>query len=115
MTELDIFSELGDNAELLTKSDLWLTTVEARLSQNLTLLLHELDQIQTAIRIKRRLQQSNQVAVKRTVRHNRIFDEMIVILPLPQAVRLVGQTSDRGQLGIWAADGYDVGCGVRTA
>jgi hypothetical protein len=107
MIEFDIIDELGDNAELLTKSDVWLTIFEAKLGQSLTLLLHELEKVQTTIRIKHRLQQSNQVAVKRLIRSGRIADEIIEILPLPKAVQLIKQT-DPDQINIWAADGYDV-------
>jgi hypothetical protein len=105
MIEFDIIDELGDNAILLLKSDTWLTTVESKLCQDLTNLLHELEQIQTAIRIKHRLQQSNLVAMRR----NTYNDEVIEILPLPKAVKLASQTTNySGQLGVWAADGYCV-------
>ena len=107
MIEFDIIDELGDSADLLTKSDTWLTATEVTLGQKLTLLLRDLDQIQKTIRIKRRLQQNNQVAIKRPVRGGRIADEVIEILPLPKAIKLASQT-DRSQINIWAADGYDV-------
>jgi hypothetical protein len=108
MIEFDIIDELGDNAELLTKSDLWLSTIEIKLAQNLTILLHDLEQIQTAIKIKRRLQQNNKVAVKRQIRNNTIPDEIIEILSLPKAVRMVNQGNLSDQMGVWAADGYDI-------
>ena len=108
MIEFDVISELADNAELLIKSDTWLAAVEAKLSQNLTILLNELQQLRTAIQIKHRLQQSNLVAVKRPVRNGRISDEIIEILPLPKAIKLINRTDYCGQLGIWAADGYCV-------
>jgi hypothetical protein len=107
MIEFDIIDELGDSAELLTKSDVWLTAVETKLSQSLTNLLHDLEQIQTAIRIKQRLQQNNRVAIRRQVRNGRMSDEVIEILPLPRAIQLANKT-DRDQINIWAADGYDV-------
>jgi len=108
MIEFEIIDELGDGAELLTKSDAYLTVLEARLGQKLTMLLHDLAQIQTAVKIKRRLQQDNRVAVKRPIHNGRISDEVIEILPLPKAVQLANQTSYRDQINVWAADGYDV-------
>jgi hypothetical protein len=108
MIEFDIIDELGDNAELLTKSDLWLSTVEAKLAQNLTLLLQDLEQVQTAIKIKRRLQQNNRVAVKRQIRNSTIPDEIIEILPLSKAVKAANQGNLSDQVGVWAADGYDI-------
>jgi hypothetical protein len=108
MVEFDIISELGDNAELLTKSDLWLTTVESKLRQNLTILLHDLEQLQTAIRIKQRLQQNNRVAVKRQVNHGGIADEVIEILPLSKAIQAANKVSDNKQINVWHADGYDI-------
>ncbi|MCK9557557.1 MAG: hypothetical protein M0R50_05900 [Candidatus Cloacimonetes bacterium] len=108
MIEFDIIEELGDNAELLTKSDAWLAIMEEKLGQDLTILLHDLDQIQTAIRIKQRLQQNNRVAVKRPVRSGKISDEVIEILPLTKAVKVANQTSHSDQINIWAADGYDI-------
>ena len=108
MVEFDIIDALGDNAELLTKSDTWLAILESKLGQNLTILLHDLEQVQTAIRIKQRLQQNNLVALKRVIRRGRISDEVIEILPLPKAVQAVNETAYRDQINIWAADGYDV-------
>ncbi|MFA5767731.1 MAG: hypothetical protein WC919_07485 [Candidatus Paceibacterota bacterium] len=108
MIEFDIIDELGDNAELLIKSDRWLAVLEAKLGQSLTILLHDLEQVQTAIRIKQRLQQNNRVAVKRPINRGGISDEVIEILPLPRAVRVASQTKHSDQINVWAADGYDV-------
>jgi len=108
MVEFDIIDELGDNAELLTKSDRWLAILEAKLGQNLTILLHDLEQVQTAIRIKQRLQQNNRVAVKRYAHHGAISDEVIEILPLTKAVKVANQTSHSDQINVWVADGYDI-------
>jgi hypothetical protein len=108
MIELDIIDELGDDAELLTKSDIWLATLESSLSQRLTILLQDLERIQKTVRIKQRLQQQNLVAVKRSIHSGELSDEIIEILPLPKAVRLIGYTDYRSQINIWAADGYDV-------
>jgi hypothetical protein len=114
MIEFDIIDELGNNAELLTKSDVWLEVLESKLSQNLTLLLNDLEQVQKTIKIKKRLQQNNQVAVKRPVHNNAISDEVIEILSLPKAIQLANQTSCLDQINIWEADGYDVGYNVQT-
>ena len=108
MIEFDIIDELGDNAELLTKSDRWLEILETKLAQSLTILLHDLEQVQIAIRIKRRLQQNNKVAVKRPVNRCGIADEVIEILPLPSAIKVANQTECGDQINIWAADGYDI-------
>jgi len=108
MIEFDIIDELGDDAELLTRSDAWLAALESKLGQQTTIILHDLEKIQRSIRIKQRLQQQNLVAVKRTVHSGPLSDEIIEVLPLPKAVRLVGHTDCRDQINIWAADGYDV-------
>lgn len=108
MIELDIIDELGDDAELLIKSDMWLEALESKLGQHLTIILHDLEQIQKTIRIKQRLQQQNLVAVKRSVHGGELSDEVIEILPLPKAVRLINHTDYCDQINIWAADGYDV-------
>ena len=108
MIEFDIIDELGDNADLLTKSDTWLSILESRLGQKLTFLLHDLEQVQTAIKIKQRLQQNNRVAVKRPAHNGAMLGETIEIMSLPKAVKVANQTNCNDQINIWAADGYDI-------
>lgn len=108
MIEFDIIDELGDDAELLTKSDVWLEALESKLNQHFTILLQDLEKIQNTIRIKQRLQQQNLVAVQRSIHSGELSDVVIEILPLSKAVRLIDHTDYRDQINIWAADGYDV-------
>lgn len=108
MIEFDIIDKLGDNADFLIKSDEWLEAAKVKLNQDLTLLLHDIEQIQTTIKIKHQLQQNNYVAVKRKTDDlflDLFFDEVIEIHPLSRAIEL----ATKDQINVWAADGYDVG------
>lgn len=105
MNQLSIVNDLGDDATLLTKTDMWLETQRVQLSQQLSELLSELRVVSTAQRIKRRLQQTNHVAVK----YHTELDELIKIMPLPDAIKLISDdASKQKQLNHWSLDGYDL-------
>ena len=109
MNQLNIIEQLGDDADLLTKSDEWLLGQKLKLSQDMSLLAMELKKILLALQIKTRLQQTNLVAVRRSEQIFNMLDEIIEIMPLPDAVRALQDEPDHsGQLCIWAHDGYDV-------
>jgi len=112
MNQLDIISELGDDADLLIKSDAWLLAQKLKISQAMTLLACDLRKILIAAEIKRKLQQTNLVAAMHTKRlPNAMLDAIIEIMPLPDAIKIVlGEPNEaQAQFGIWANDGYDIG------
>jgi hypothetical protein len=105
MNELEILADLGDNADLLTKSDDWLEIERLRLSQRLGLIVRELRAILNAASLKRRLQQRNQVVVRRPEAGG------FQVLPLSLAILAAREPANAlnlDQLVVWAADGYDV-------
>lgn len=106
MNQLNIINDLGNDANLLTKTDMWLETQRIDLAQRFSQLAQELKTILNAQRIKRQLQQSNHVAVQ--FPENGIPDVGIYILPLPDAVKELQKGNDGRQLNKLQLDGYDV-------
>jgi len=116
MDQISIISQLGSDAELLTKSDEYLTGQQLMLCQRLSLVAAELKRLMLVISIKRQLQQTNCVAVKHLDRlPGNIVDEALEIMELPDAVKAILDEPENilndshfNQLFIWSNDGYDV-------
>ena len=116
-TALTISNELGENADLLVRPDQWLENQRQDLATKVSMLLEELEGVQKAIWFKRRLQQSNQVAVLLSERDGDggIRDVAIKIMGLRDAMDLLSQPKDdadraalTAQFYVWTNDGYDL-------
>ncbi len=111
INRMTIQSELGDDATLLTKTDEYLELQRIKIAQEFSQLATELRTIQSAQRIKRQLQQTNHVAVRCTeYRNNTPVDEVIKVIPLPDAIKLLKSDTPKNQkqINLWVLDGYDV-------
>jgi len=107
MNQMDIIDALGCDTGLLVRSDAWLEVRKTKVCQDPDLLLEDLKQIQTALKIKRELQQRNLVAVQRS-KFSSPIDKAVEILPLSDAVRSIPLPERNQVLSIWNSDGYDV-------
>ena len=116
---MTLISDLGENADLLTRSDTWLENERRATAAELDRCANELRAIQLAQRIKTALQQKNLVAVQELVRNmdGNIQDIVVRILDLPKAIRKLDgsvpqDTLDAmnsiAQIHGWRSDGYDV-------
>jgi len=115
---MTLISDLGDNADLLVKSDEWLESERRATAAELDRCANELRAIQLAQRIKRALQQKNNVAIQELVHDmdGDIQDIVIRILSLPKAIqKLDSEQPDTlsvlhnlMQIKNLHADGYDV-------
>lgn len=118
MNLMTLINEIGDDADLLTRSDEWLEEERKATAASLDSIARELQAIQTAQRIKRLLQQRNLVAVQSIIRSTdgEIRDILIRIMNLPDAISIlraqnndtIDQVNIAGQIAGWTADGYDV-------
>ena len=110
MNSLTISDELGNDLDLLTKSDKWLENQRVKISQDIGVLLDDLRKVMAAIRIKHNLQQTNRVAVRLPVD----YGDAVEILTLREAIaalRLFEEPKRSRyvpQIRLWEADGYDV-------
>lgn len=120
-----MIKELGDDADLLVRSDEWLEGERKIAAQQIDELINELRSIMLAQRAKRALQQKNMVAVQHISRDKsgNINDMVINIMNLPDALKSLdnntGNNTDNtednideankiAQLYGWGSDGYDL-------
>jgi len=115
MNLISLITDLGDDTDLLMRSDQWLEEERKSVANHLDQLAMELRAIQTAQKIKRQLQQSNLVTVQSLVKDtdNNIVDVIIRIMPITDAVAVLKTQSAsavevKSQLSNWTLDGYDV-------
>lgn len=86
-------------------SDCWLTDQQSKLCQDLHVLIEEVKHVTTAYEFKKKLQQENKVPVRFINNNN---DEVVIILPLIDAVKVAMHLGYNDQLNTWRHDGYDV-------
>lgn len=119
MSLLTLIEDIGDDIDLLVRSDEWLEEERKSIAAELDRISHELRSIYTAQKLKRYLQQSNLVAVQSFVKdcNGEISDINISIMPLPDAKRKLDADSKTDeldnvnrhvQLCCWKSDGYEV-------
>lgn len=115
MNLISLIADLGDDTDLLMRSDQWLEEERKSVANHLDQLTTELRAIQIAQKIKRQLQQSNLVPVQSLVKDqdNNIVDVVIRIMPMTDAVAVLKTQSDnavevKSQLSNWLLDGYDI-------
>lgn len=116
---MTLINDLGENADLLVRSDAWLENERRSTAAELDRCCNELRAIQIAQRIKRALQQKNMVAVQELIHDmdGNIQDIVVRILDLPKAIqKLNGKVpqdtldaiNSMVQIKGWRSDGYDV-------
>lgn len=117
MTLHNLISEIGEDADLLTRTDEWLEEERRATAAELDQKAQELRAVLLAQRIKRLLQQKNLVAVQQLLRStNGEMKEIIVrIMNLPDALYLLSIRQDTldevnaaAQHIAWDRDGYDL-------
>lgn len=113
MNAIALINELRDDADLLARSDRWLTEQRTSIAQKISLMLDDLRALNTVMKYKRRLQQTNRVAVRHYEMYNgRPVDDVMSIMTLPDAVSVIRRESSpnrcTNQLRTWMLDGYDV-------
>ncbi len=117
MDIMPLIQEMGEDVDLLTKSDEWLEQERRNKAIEYSKITKELELIMLAQRIKISLQQKNLVVVQQIVRDHKgeIEDILIRILNLPDAIAMLqGPTADYDaintnlQFEAWDSDGYDI-------
>lgn len=114
---MTLMHEIGNDADLLTRSDEWLEKERLRTADALQEVANTLRAIQLAQTIKRHLQNKNLVAVQQILRttNGDVKKIIIKIMSLPDALVLLAKPQDTldqlntaAQLHGWNRDGYDL-------
>jgi hypothetical protein len=108
--------ELGQDADLLTRSDPWLEQERVRLSEELEKVATHLRAVHVAQKIKRQLQQKNLVAVQQLLRDadGEVKNIIVRIMNLPDALSMLSTSDTLDELNVaaqlhgWKEDGYDL-------
>lgn len=116
MSLTSLMEEIGQDADLLTRSDTWLEQERIRRSQELEQAAAELQAVLLAQRIKQQLQQKNLVAAQQLIRNSDgdIRQILVRIMNLPDALSMLhtsdtlDQINNSAQLHGWHQDGYDL-------
>jgi Cdc6-like AAA superfamily ATPase len=118
MTLTTLMSNIGEDADLLTRCDAWLEQERRTVASQLDEKARELEKLLLAQKIKKLLQQKNLVAVQQILRtaEGDMKDVIIKLMNLPDAIYLLEQQhqetideiNTNAQTAAWAADGYDV-------
>lgn len=112
-----LLHDLGDDADLLTRSDQWLEVERRVTATKMNELAVALRAILLAQRVKRLLQQKNMVAVQHLLRDQtgEVRDIIVRIMNLPDAMQSITDHHDTldsvnaaAQTHGWRADGYDL-------
>ena len=107
----------SDNYDFLLCNDAWLESEYKLKTAKLDNIISELRAIENARKLKRYLQQTNQVIVQRLIRDNdgSVSDISLDIMDLPSAacaledtVDVIGTINAVSQYTTWQDDGYDV-------
>jgi hypothetical protein len=118
MSLTNLLNDIGDDADLLTRSDEWLEQERKIVASQLDDRARELEKLLLAQRIKRLLQQKNLVAVQQILRtaDGEMKDIIIRLMKLPDALHLlerhrrdtIDDVNVAAQLMNWDYDGYDI-------
>ncbi len=121
MLTSDLIKSLGDDVDLLTRSDAWLEEQRRNVSYQMEQLAQELHAIHAAQRIKPQLQQQNLVALQELVKDEtgQVIDIKITIQKLSVALQTVDKSlgncafleliNTLSQRQGWRTDGYEIG------
>jgi hypothetical protein len=106
--------EIGEDADLLTRSDEWLDSQRRYISVQMSKLADELGAILIAQKYKIKLQEKNLVAIIE-MEEDDVIDAVVKVMPLPDAISQldkstssVGKLNKEAQHKNWEDDGYDV-------
>lgn len=118
MSLMNLLEDIGEDADLLIRSDAWLEQERKNVASELDERARELEKVLIAQKIKRLLQQKNLVAVQQILRSaNGEMKEIIVrLMKLPDAMHLMEQPqvdvldgiNTSSQFMTWDKDGYDI-------
>lgn len=118
MSILSLIEDIGEDLDLLIRSDEWLEEERKSVAAELDRIANELRSIYIAQKLKRHLRQSDLVAVQSLIKNNdgEISDINIAIMPIKEAMGYLNNCSSDGsdpkvkmaQINCWRADGYDV-------
>ena len=118
MSLMNLLDDIGDDIDLLTRSDEWLEQERRNVASELDERARELEKLLLAQKIKRLLQQKNLVAVQQILRSTsgEIKDIIVRLMKLPDAMHLMGQSqvdvldsvNTSSQFMTWDKDGYDI-------
>ena len=118
MSLMNLLDDIGEDADLLTRSDEWLEQERRNVASALDERVQELEKLLIAQKIKRLLQQKNLVAVQQILRSadGEMKDIIVRLMKLPDAVHLMEQSqvdtldsiNAAGQFVTWDNDGYDI-------
>jgi hypothetical protein len=113
-----LLEAIREDADLLTKTDMWLEEEKNYFTEQLRKNIEELKPILLAIAIKQKLQQQNMVPRQKFIRNSTGQIENVVIdfFKLPEALKdMVYNSKDTldqliaaGNIATWQIDGYDV-------
>jgi hypothetical protein len=117
MSILNLIEDIGEDLDLLVRSDEWLEEERKSISAELDRIASELRSIYTAQRLKRYLKQSDLVAVQSLVKddNGEVSDIQIAIMPVKEAIKYLRSNSKddidtrhkMAQISCWKSDGYD--------
>ena len=106
--------EIGEDADLLTRSDEWLDSQRRYISVQMSKLADELGAILIAQKYKIKLQEKNLVAIIE-MEEDDVIDAVVKVMPLPDAISQldkstssVGKLNKEAQHKNWEDDGYDI-------
>ncbi len=116
MNLISQMEELGQDADLLTRSDQWLEQERIRRANELERAATELRAIHVAQKIKRQLQEKNLVAVQQLLRDadGEVKNIIVRIMNLPDALSMLSTSDTLDELNVaaqlhgWQEDGYDL-------
>jgi len=112
-----LIKDLKSELDLIFKTDEWLYQERVAITSDIDQKVNELDKIYKAIKIKRLLQQKNQVAIRNILKteSGSIKDIIVKIMSLPEAIDLLEKTTNQygaynymQHLKTWESDGYDI-------
>lgn len=118
MSLMNLLNDIGDDADLLVRSDEWLEQERKVVASQLDEKARELEKLLLAQKIKRLLQQKNLVAVQQILRtaEGEMKDIIVRLMKLPDAMHLleerkhdtIDEVNTAGQFMTWDNDGYDL-------
>lgn len=112
-----LLSQLGEDKDLILKTEKWLNQEKISLSADIDEKVRELEKILIAIKVKNMLQDKNMVALKQVLRNNSgaIRDIVIKIMSLPDAIDMCNKADNHldknnylRHMTEWDKEGYDI-------
>ena len=103
--------EIGEDADLLARSDEWLDSQRKHITLQMSTLADELGAVLIAQKYKVKLQEKNLVAVME-IEEDNAFDTVVKVMSLPDAINQLkfstSKLNKKAQYKNWEDDGYDI-------